>query len=89
MIQLFMCACSLSRSVVCYSFVTPWTVVHQAPLCMELSGQESWSGSPLPTPWDLPDTRIKPESPELEGRLLTTEPPGKPVICDTVIQNNS
>ena len=76
MIQLFMCACLLSCSVVSHSFATSWTVVHRAPLFIELSGQESWSGSPLPTPWDLPDPRIKPESPELEGRLLTTELPG-------------
>ena len=25
-------------------FVTPWTVVHQAPLSMEFSREEHWSG---------------------------------------------
>ena len=25
-------------------FVTPWTVAHQAPLSMEFSRQEYWSG---------------------------------------------
>ena len=42
-------------------FSTPWTVAHQAPLFMEFSRQEYWSGLPLPTP-DLPDPRIKPTS---------------------------
>ena len=30
-------------------FVTPWTVVHQAPLSMGFSRQEYWSGLPLPS----------------------------------------
>ena len=37
---------------------------------------------PFPTPWDLPDPRIKSsplESPALAGRFFTTKPPGKPV----------
>ena len=35
-------------------FVIPWTVAHQAPLSMEFSRQEYWSGWPpslLPPPW--------------------------------------
>ena len=43
-------------------FVTPWTVARQAPLSMECSKQESWSGLPFPTPGDLPDPGIKLES---------------------------
>ena len=31
---------------------------------MGLSGQEYWSGLPLPTPGDLPDPVIEPMSPE-------------------------
>ena len=31
-------------------FATPWTVPCQAPLSMEFSGQEYWSGLPFPTP---------------------------------------
>ena len=31
-------------------FVTPWTVAHQAPLSMEFSRQEYWSGQPFPSP---------------------------------------
>ena len=29
---------------------TPWTAAHQAPLSMEFSRQEYWSGVPLPSP---------------------------------------
>ena len=30
--------------------VTPWTAAHQAPPSMEFSGQQYWSGVPLPSP---------------------------------------
>ena len=36
-------------------FVTPWTIICQAPLSMECSRQEYWSGLPFPTPGDLPN----------------------------------
>ena len=62
-------------------FATPWTVAHQAPLSMEFSRQEHWSGLPFPPPGDLPDPGIEPTSllsPALAGRFITTGPPGKP-----------
>ena len=37
---------SLSRV---WLFATPWTAAHQAPLSMGFSGQECWSGVPLPS----------------------------------------
>ena len=43
-----------------------------------------WSGLPLPTPGDLPDLGIKPESlayPALTGNSLPLAPPGKPHKC--------
>ena len=43
-------------------FVTPWTVVLQAPLSMGLSRQEYWSGLSFPTPGDLSDPGIEPTS---------------------------
>ena len=43
-------------------FVTPWTVAHQAPLSIDFSRQEYWSGLPLPPPGDLLDLGIKPAS---------------------------
>ena len=30
--------------------MTPWTVAYQAPLSMEFSRQEYWSGLPFPSP---------------------------------------
>ena len=44
--------------------VTPWTAVHQAPLSMDSSRQEYWSGLPCPSPGDLPDPGVEPVSPE-------------------------
>ena len=35
-------------------FATPWAVACQAPLSMEFSKQEYWSGLPFPTPGDFP-----------------------------------
>ena len=48
-------------------FTTPWTVAYQAPLSMEFSRQEYWSGVPLPSPGDLPDPGIKPRSLALQA----------------------
>ena len=39
----------------CPTLVTPWTVALQAPLSVEFSRQEYWSGLPCPSPGDLPD----------------------------------
>ena len=44
-------------------FVIPWTVAHQALLSMEFPRQEYWRGLPFPSPQDLPDPEIEPESP--------------------------
>ena len=63
------------------SFVTPWTVTCQAPLRMEFTRQECWSGLPFPSPGDLPDLGIKPSSPALACRFFTIKPPEKPLIC--------
>jgi len=46
---------------------------------MEFSRQEYRNGLPFPSPGDLPDPRIEPESPALAGRFFTTEPSGKPM----------
>ena len=48
-------------------FGTPWTVACQAPLSMGFSRQEYWSGSPIPSPGDLPNPGIKPGSPALQA----------------------
>ena len=54
------------------------TIVHQAPLPMEVFRQEYWSGLPFPPPGDLPDPGIEPVSPALAGGFFIIEPPGKP-----------
>ena len=55
-------------------FWPPRLLACQAPLSMELSRQEYWSGLPFPTPGDLPDPGIKPKSPSLAGGFFTTAP---------------
>ena len=35
-------------------FATAWTLAHQAPLSVDSSRQEYWSGLPFPSPGDLP-----------------------------------
>ena len=57
-------------------FATPRTVTCQAPLFMEFSRQEHWSGSSFPSPGDLPDPGIYPGllhcgQSEPPGNLLT------------------
>ena len=37
---------------------TPWTAAHQAPLSMECSRQEYWSGVPLPSPKNVSKVRL-------------------------------
>ena len=59
-------------------FATLWTVTWWAPLSMEFSRQEYWSGLPFPPPEDLPDPGPEPRSPAKEADSLPSEPPGKP-----------
>ena len=56
-------------------FATPWTIARQAPLSMEFSRQEYWSGFPFSSPGYLSDLGIKPMSPvspALAGGFFTT-----------------
>ena len=52
-----------SRWVVSDSFVTPWTVAHQAPLSVGFPRQGYWSGLSLPSPGGLPNPGMEPEPP--------------------------
>ena len=77
----YVCAQLLSRVRL---FTTPWTVALQAPLSLEFSRQEYWSGLPFLTPGDLPNPGMKPVSPALAGRFFTTTPGKlKPVFLIT------
>ena len=60
-------------------FAIPWTVACQAPLSMEFSRQEYWSGLPFPSPGDLPYPGIKHRSSALQSNSLPSKPPGKPL----------
>ena len=72
----------ISHLLSCVQLCDPMDWVHQAPLSVEFSRQEHWSGLSLPTPEDLPNTVIKPESPlhllHLQVDSLPLVPPGKP-----------
>ena len=80
------CVCQLLSHV--QLFVTPGTVVCQAPLSMEFSGQEYYSGLPCPSAGDLPDPRIEPRSPALQADSLLSEPPGKPLYNHKIDKSN-
>ena len=58
--------------------MTPWTIAGQAPLSMGFSRQGYWSGSPFPSPGDLPNPGIEPESPPLQVGSFPAELPGNP-----------
>ena len=67
--------------------MTPWAVAHQAPLSVRFPRQEPWSGLPFPSPGDLPDPGIEPESPALAGReFFTAEPPEKSNFFSTILK---
>ena len=70
--DLFYTLCVLSHSVVSDSLGP-----RQAPLFMEFSRQEYWSGLPCLPPGDLPNPGIKSRSSSLQVDSLLSEPPGK------------
>ena len=76
------CMCS----VVSNSFLTPWTLAHQAPPSMGFSRQECWSRLPCRTPADLPDPGIGLGSSALRADSL----PSKPSVhfCGSVVSNS-
>ena len=68
----FVCVQSLSCVQV---FEALWTIACQAPLSMGVPRQEHWNGLFFPTPGNLPDPGMEPESlasPALAGGLFTT-----------------
>ena len=66
-------ACMQSHSVM-FNSPTLWTVARQALLSMGFSRQGYWSGLPFPSPGDLSDPGIEPNSlmsPALAGEFFT------------------
>ena len=53
-------------------------LARQAPLSMEFSRQEYWSGSPCPSPEDLRNPGKEPRSPSLQADSLPFELPRNP-----------
>ena len=72
------CVCVLSHSAVSDS-VVPWAVAHKAPLSMEFSRQEYWSGLPIPIPGDLPNPHLSCLLHWQAGSLPQVSP-GKPCL---------
>ena len=70
----FSCCSAVSDSVI------PWTGAHQAPLSLEVSRQEYWSGLSFPSPGHLPDPEIEPGSPALQADSLPCQPPGRSLV---------
>ena len=71
----------------CLTLCNPMNCSPQAPLSMEFSSQEYWSGLPFSSPGDLPDPGIKPRSLTLEADSLPSEPPGKSLLESSLHEN--
>ena len=59
------------------SFVTPWTVIHQAPLSMGFPRQEYCSGLPFPFSRGSSPPKDRTHISYIAGEFFTTEPPGE------------
>ena len=55
-------------------------VAHQAPLSMDFSRQEYWSGLLFPPPGHLPNPRTEPASPALQADSLPLSHQGSPFL---------
>ena len=67
------------------SFVSPWTVAHQAPLSKGFSRQEYWSGLPFISPGDFPDPEIELVSLALADDSLLLSHQGNPGIMSIIL----
>ena len=77
------CVCVCVCMLVTQSCLTLYDPLDYGPtsfLSTEFSRQEYCSGFPFPSPGDLLDPEIEPESPALKADSLASEPPGKTFI---------
>ena len=58
--------------------MTPWTIVHEAPLSMGILQARILEWIAITPPGDLPNSGIESTSPALQADSLPSEPPGKP-----------
>ena len=56
-VSILLCCCSVAKSYL--TLATPWTGASRSSLSMRFTSQEYWSGSPFPSPGDLPDPGIE------------------------------
>ena len=70
-------------------YPTPGTAARQAPLSMEFSRQEHWSGLPFPSPEDLSDPRTEPGSSALQVDSLPLSHQGSPNTLLTGMQTGT
>ena len=72
-------ACMHAQSLqLCLTPQILWIITCQAPLSLEFSRQEYWSGLPCPPLGDLSDPGIKPLSPALQVDSLLPNHQGRP-----------
>ena len=81
------CVCVLFSHV--WLFATPWTVACQAPMSMEFSKQEYWSGLLFLSLGNLLPPGVEPRSPALQTDSWPSEPPRSPSIFTTIAPNNA
>ena len=67
---MYVCVCSVAQS--CLTLWGPMDCKLPGTLFMEFSRQEYWSGLLFPSPGDLPEQEIEPESPALADVFFTT-----------------
>ena len=73
------CLINSKYSICCLvakTLLRPHRLECQAPLSIGFPRQGYWNALPFPSPGDLPNQGIKPDSPTLQGRHFTIEPPG-------------
>ena len=71
---------SVSHSLMFDSFVTPWTIVLQAPLTTGFSGQKYWSELPFPPEEIFPTQGLNPGLPNCRQILYQLSHKGSPCV---------
>ena len=82
--------CLLAQSLSCvWSFVTPWTIAHQAPLSIDFPAKNTGTGCHFLLQGIFLTQEIKPTSPALQADSFITKPLGKPRVITGVLKSRS
>ena len=65
------------------------TLAHQAPLSVEFTRQEYWSGLSFSSPGDLPDSGVELRSQALQADSLPSKPPVMPLSVRSLSNDGS